>query len=141
MNNDEKKDLFCREGEFGVVRCDVGKSVLIVDDDPGMCETLSDILIDHGFDVKEALSGIEGVDVLKQRSFDAVLLDMNMPEMNGAETLREMKKVRPGLKAILITAYARDEVILKAAEEGIVEIMMKPLDIPQLVGLLQSIGG
>jgi two-component system response regulator HydG len=119
----------------------MGGKLLIVDDDAGMCETLSDILVDHGFQVREALSGAEGLSLLKAELFQAVLLDINMPEMNGAETLREMKKIQPGLKAVVITAYARDEILLRAEEEGVVEILMKPLDIPRLLRLLERTVG
>ena len=66
------------------------KSVLIVDDDIGTCETLSDVLEACGFDVAAVRTGGDCLEMIKKRQFDVVLLDIKMPGMNGLETFRKI---------------------------------------------------
>lgn len=69
-------------------------SVLIVDDDPGTCETLSDILEGRGFNAVAVRSGEECIETIKNRHFDAVLMDIKMPGMSGVEAFRKIKEVK-----------------------------------------------
>ena len=64
-----------------------------------------------------------------------------MPVMNGIETYREMKKVRPGILTVIATAYAADDLIQQALQEGTYEIMYKPLDIDRVICIVEKARG
>ena len=79
--------------------------ILLVDDDTDMTETLSDILQEMNFHVEIANNGFEAIERIKTSAFDLVLMDMKMPGINGAETFREIKKIRPGLLPSLLNRF------------------------------------
>jgi CheY-like chemotaxis protein len=113
--------------------------ILIVDDDQRMTRTLADILSVAGHDVTEASSGLEALDKIHSQSFDCVLTDIKMPEMNGVELHRQLYLAQPGLPVVLMTAYAADELIRQGLDEGVVGVLDKPLAINQLLAFLASL--
>jgi two-component system response regulator HydG len=115
-------------------------SVLIVDDDRRMTNTLSDILALQGYVTTEASSGAEAIEKVSQLSFDCVLSDIKMSGMDGLELFRELHKHQPGLPVVLMTAYAANELIQEGLKSGAVGVLNKPLDIHQLLGFLAALG-
>jgi len=113
-------------------------SILIVDDDAGMCETLSDIMEDWDYRPVIALNGYEAIVKVKEAAFDAILMDIKMPGMNGVETLKEIKRIRPGAVVMMMTAYAVEELIEEALREGAYGVLHKPLDLEKTIGLIES---
>ena len=111
-------------------------SILVVDDDLGTCQTLSDILEAKGYQVDTAADGFQAIEKVKQSSFDVIIIDIIMPGLNGVETYKVIKEVNPKVKAIMITAYAVEDLISQAYKEGAYQVMSKPLEIERL---LQSI--
>ncbi len=116
-------------------------SVLIVDDDGAILETLSDVLEAKGYSVAVAQNGFLAIDRVKETDFDLALLDIVMPEMNGVQTLREMRRISPEIKAIIMTGYAVDNLIREAIAEGAVQALNKPLDLGELIQLIESLTG
>jgi two-component system response regulator HydG len=112
--------------------------ILLVDDDKDMTETLSDILQEKNFQVEIANNGFEAIEKIKASSFDLVLMDMKMPGINGAETFREIKKIRPGIIVLFITAQSVEQVLAKGIEEGTYGVMYKPIDPEKLVKFLEK---
>ena len=108
-------------------------SILIVDDDVGVCQTLADILEAKGYQVDTATDGFQAIEKAREAAFDVALMDMKMPGMNGVETYRKMKKSELKTKVIMITAYALEELIREAYVEGIVGVMHKPLEVDKLI--------
>jgi CheY-like chemotaxis protein len=111
------------------------KRILIVDDDPSIRYMLCRVLVDEAYAVLTAADGREGLKMAAAEEIDLVLLDLKMPAMNGAETLRQLALLRPGLPVIIITAYPR-----RPSEDGLAGVsalLQKPLDFPML---LQTIG-
>jgi len=82
-------------------------SVLVVDDDEGTVETLTDILTAKQYRVEIARSGEEAISLARTTPFDAVLMDIVMPGVNGVEALRSIKAVDPETNVIMMTAYTR----------------------------------
>jgi DNA-binding NtrC family response regulator len=113
------------------------KSVLIVDDDPGTCETLSDILEVNGFDVATVKSGEGCLKMVNQRRFDTVLMDIKMPGMNGVECFRKIRETDEKTKVIMMTAYAVNDLVAEAMAEGAFSVVHKPLDLDRLISLVQ----
>jgi len=112
--------------------------VLLVDDDKDMTETLSDILTDMNYRVETANNGLEAIEKVKTHSFDTVLLDIKMPGINGVETFKEIKKIRPEAVVMLMTAQSVEELIAEALEEGAYGIMHKPIDTTKLVNFIET---
>lgn len=81
------------------------KKILLVDDEEGIQMLYREELEDDGYGVISAFTGEEGLLKVKEESPDLVILDIQMPGMNGIETLRQMKMAKPDLPVILCTAY------------------------------------
>lgn len=113
-------------------------SVLLVDDDKDMTETLYDILTDMSYRVETANSGLAAIEKVKTHAFDTVLLDIKMPGIDGVETFREIKKIRPEAVVMLMTAQSVEELVAEALEEGAYGIMYKPIDTNKLVEFIET---
>ena len=102
-------------------------TVLIVDDDPAMLRYIRSLLELDGYRVESAASGLAAVQrVSAGLAPDIVLLDVNMPEMDGLETLRQLLQVRPGLKIIMCSAVPDPRKALEAFISGAHEFLTKP---------------
>ncbi len=112
-------------------------SILIVDDIISLCKTMSFILRRKGYAVAFAKDGSEAIQEVKKRPFDTVFMDIKMPLMNGVETFRRIKKIRPETIVVMMTAYAVEDLIQEALQEGAYEIMYKPLDIDKVISLVE----
>ena len=103
--------------------------ILVVDDEPDMCEMLVTILYKEGYVTDMANNGKDAIKRVKDGGVDFVLLDIMMPEMGGIETLRQIKAVRHDIPVVMITAYAT----LKTAQEsmmlGAYDYITKPFNL------------
>jgi DNA-binding NtrC family response regulator len=110
-----------------------GKTVLLVDDEAGLTAVLAKRLSSRGLTVKTAASGEEGLAVLRENPDIAlVVLDINMPGMDGLETLREMKALRPDVEALILTGYPSVEAALEGLRLGAYELLSKPIALEDL---------
>ena len=116
-------------------------SVLIVDDDIEMLETTADILETKGYAVTTTNSGRAAIALAECHRFDVALIDIVMPDMNGVEVLKAIKRLRPGMVVIMMTAYSVDELVREAMQEGALLVAQKPLDIAAITQLLERSGG
>ena len=116
--------------------------ILIVDDDLDILANLSDILTELGYDIITAASGQEAlerlgdVDAEDVQQLDLCLLDFKMPGMDGVELLEKIHERRPGVPAIMVTAYAGEDGDRRAIEAGTWKIMRKPVDVRLLIGMI-----
>jgi DNA-binding response OmpR family regulator len=113
--------------------------VLLADDDPGMLETLSDVLTQAEFEVVTAKDGQEAMAALSTDRFDAIILDVVMPGLNGIEVIDETRKTDPAAKFVIITAYSDSELVDEARSRGVDRIFFKPIDIDGLLNALEEI--
>lgn len=107
--------------------------ILLVDDEKTMVKYLSKRLIKRGFDISVAYNGFDAVEKVKESEFDVVLLDVLMPGMDGIETLREIKKLKPMAEVIMLTGHASVEVGIEGMKSGAFNYIMKPFDPNELV--------
>jgi CheY-like chemotaxis protein len=114
------------------------RTYLIVDDNRDFAENLAEILRDGGDDAAVAESGREAVRLAGERRFDAILTDMRMPLMGGAEVVHEIRRIDPGAPALVITAHAGDDAIDAARREGLLAVLPKPVNVPRVLELLAS---
>lgn len=114
-------------------------SILVVDDDQGMVDTLSDILEEKGFRVGRASDGYTAIEMIKSNGIDMVLMDIKMPGMNGIETFKKLKEIKPDIKVIMMTAYAVEDLIEEARRLNAYVCLNKPLDVDNLLTLINEI--
>ena len=103
-------------------------SILIVDDEAGIRESLEVLLTLEGFQVRMAADGEQGLRILELENFDLVLLDLALPGQSGLELLPQIKERQPELPVIMITAYGDAETKRKAFEGGAETLLTKPID-------------
>ncbi|MDX9714300.1 MAG: response regulator [Dissulfurispiraceae bacterium] len=101
-------------------------SVLVVDDDYFVLESVCMIINETGYTVKSAFSGQEALEVLKTFSPDVVLTDIKMPGMNGIELLERIHRLDPDMPVLLMTAFAEMEVAVDAVKKGAFDLILKP---------------
>ena len=83
-------------------------TILIVDDEPSIIQSLQGILIDEGFEVITADGGLKALDIIKETIPDIVLLDIWMPDIDGIETLERIRELYPSMQVIMITTRTRE---------------------------------
>ena len=111
---------------------------LIVDDNRAFAQNLGEIVRDLGDEVTVAENGEQALALAKERPFDAIVTDMRMPLMGGAELVHHVRRIDPGLAAIVVTAYVRDNDLDAARREGLLAALPKPVPIGRLLELLRS---
>lgn len=116
-------------------------SILVVDDEADTCRNLSDILTDVGYEVDVANDGFAALALARQKMYDVALLDLKMPGMDGLTLYREMKKISAGTVALIVTAYAGATTADEAGTAGVWRVLAKPVDLPQLLGLVDTAVG
>ncbi len=113
-------------------------SVLVVDDSPGICRTLSLILRKKGFEVTCAMDGQDALDRSRERAFDRILLDIRLPGIDGVEVQKIIRESRPDADIAIITAYADQDKISEAMRAGASKLFYKPLDMDALLAHLSG---
>lgn len=109
------------------------KKVLLVDDEQEFVSTLAERLELRDLDVATAANGEAALDRAREQSFDAILLDMAMPGMDGIETLRRLLQLNPDLQVILLTGRATLAQAVEAMKLGALDLLEKPAEIDALV--------
>jgi CheY-like chemotaxis protein len=110
--------------------------VLVVDDEPGMRETLVDILSASGYRAMSAADGESALEAIRANQFNVVVMDIRMPGIDGVTVLQEIDGPPP--QVILMTAYSRAERIREALEADAFAVVSKPFGVPELLGLVAS---
>jgi two-component system response regulator PilR (NtrC family) len=101
-------------------------SILVIDDEEIMREILDALLSREGYDVRLAASGEEGLELARNTSFDAAIVDVMMPGMDGIAVLDELKKLDDDLPVLMITAFASVETAISAMKRGAFDYITKP---------------
>ena len=109
-------------------------NILIVDDEGDFLETLMNRLRKRNIGTIGCASGEEAVRLAKQHQFDVVILDIKMPGgMDGIETLREIKRIRPEAEVILLTGHASLETSVEGMKQGAYDYLLKPIRLEDLL--------
>jgi DNA-binding response OmpR family regulator len=117
------------------------KKILIVDDDPDIVRIVSTMLEGQGWQALHAYSGAEALSAVRAERPDLVLLDIMMPGMNGIEVLREARRIAPGMRVIMITAYGDVGSYLESMDLGACEYINKPFETAELLDMIRSVSG
>jgi two-component system response regulator AtoC len=115
-------------------------TILVVDDDQGMRETLTDVLSATGYQTSVAASG--NAALAKARAggrFDLILMDVQMPGLNGVQTLHALRALDPTMAVVMMTAYTRDELAAESERMTGFGVLSKPLDLDQMLPLVKRI--
>jgi len=113
--------------------------ILIVDDDRRMAKTLKDIFNAKGYKAEVAYSGPEALEKLAEVNFNCVLTDIKMPEMNGVDFYKILKKDQPDIPVVMMTAYSTDKLTNKGLKEGAIATLTKPLDIEAMLSFFSML--
>ena len=111
--------------------------VLLVDDEADFVEVLAERLEARDLTVFKANSGAAALAFVEEKSFDAIVLDMAMPGMNGIETLERLLEINPDLQVILLTGRATLEQAATAIRIGALDLLEKPAEIDTLVAKIE----
>jgi CheY-like chemotaxis protein len=118
------------------------RNTLIVDDEPEICSLLRDVLTRAGYHVSTASGGEEAVRMVAEQPYDAVFLDIKMPKLDGAQTLKVLRELRADLRVVMMTGFARDEALEQAMDLGAFACLPKPVsvrDVLNVVSLLEGV--
>lgn len=114
------------------------ESVLLVDDEQEFTQVLSERMASRGVGVDTAASGHEALQKAKDKSYDAIILDLAMPEMDGIETLKHLLKGNPDLQVILLTGRATVQTGIEAIKLGAMDFLEKPAEIQKLMDKIKQ---
>jgi len=109
------------------------EKVLLVDDEQEFTEVLSERMRSRGLQVVTADSGPSALEKAEHESFDAIILDIKMPGMDGIETLRRLRKINPNLQVIMLTGQATVKAGIEATRLGALDFLEKPADLRQIL--------
>ena len=112
--------------------------ILVVDDDVSHCTILQALLRGWGYDVALAYSGRAALEQVREHVFDLVLCDVRMAEMDGIETLKEIKALNPAIPVLIMTAFSSVDTAVEALKTGALDYLIKPLDFDNLQTTLEN---
>ncbi len=118
-----------------------GSTILVVEDDQDLAEALQDTLTTAGYNVVLAVHGRMALTELESTSFDLIVSDINMPQMNGDVLLKRVKTNYPDIPVVLMTAYGTIEQAVDAMHEGAVDYMVKPFEAEVLINMVSRYVG
>lgn len=122
---------------------DPGKLILIVDDEPDMCWALEHLLNKQGFSTRKGLSAQEGLNLMAQHRFTYAFLDAKLPDMDGLELARRIRKIAPHICIVMVSGYyyQDDDSIQEAISRGLIKIFInKPFLQEEILKALKSCG-
>lgn len=112
--------------------------ILVIDDEEVIRSLFKETLKEQGHVVITAANGAEGIQQVRQQEFDLVFLDLKLPDMEGPEVFREIKKIKPSLLVTIITGYPESEMMERAMKEGPMGVMSKPFGYSDIIGAVNS---
>lgn len=115
--------------------------ILVVDDDMTICEVFVTFLEIHGFEAKYVLNGEEALSTLDKESFQAVITDLKMGQVDGLDVVRHAKKIEPETMLIMMTGYCGEESKQQALDNGADYFFCKPVAMKELLRTLPPPAG
>ena len=114
------------------------EKVLLVDDEEEFVETLAERMRSRGMEVATSNSGGDALDLIDQEPYDVVVLDLQMPGMDGLEALARIKRRQPDIQVVLLTGHATVETGVEAMKKGALEFLEKPIDLSKLSEVIHN---
>ena len=113
--------------------------VMVVDDAAFMRVRAAKVLADNGHEVLQAENGADAVRQYAEHRPDAVLMDITMPEMDGLEALKEIRKIDPEARVAMVTAMGQQAIVMEALRAGAKDFILKPFQPDRVLGALQKL--
>jgi len=110
----------------------------VVDDEPGIRQMLQWELSDHGMQVQTAENGAEGLRLAALNSYDIIISDITMPEMDGLKLLQEIQRTSPQTAVIISTGFGAVETAVFAMKKGAFDFILKPYDLNHLLSCVRK---
>jgi two-component system, OmpR family, KDP operon response regulator KdpE len=114
-------------------------AALLVDDEASFRRALRTSLCANGYDAEEAATGEQALEILQQRTFDVVLLDINMPGMGGVETCRAIRNQLDGIGIVMVSVRDGESDLVKALEAGADDYVIKPVRFRELLARIGAV--
>jgi DNA-binding NtrC family response regulator len=108
-------------------------NLLLIDDEVGYVNVLSNRMAKRNIDVTKSLSGTEGIQALRKQDFDVAVLDLKMEDMNGIEVLKIFKKMDPDMPVIMLTGHGSEQAAKEGMEYGAFDYLTKPCELEDLL--------
>ncbi|MBF0231274.1 MAG: response regulator [Desulfamplus sp.] len=115
-----------------------GLRILIVDDEDDFRETIVKRLINRNIYAEGAENGIKALEILENKDFDVILLDIKMPGIDGIETLKQIKLKKPEIEVIMLTGHVSVEFGIAGMQFGAFDYVMKPASMPELLDKIRQ---
>ena len=117
----------------------MSKRIMIVDDAIFMRMKLKDILEKNGYEVvAEAQNGADAIEKFRAERPDIVTMDITMPEMNGIEALKGIKRIDPSAKVIMCSAMGQQAMVMEAIQSGALDFIVKPFETERVIDSIQK---
>src|SRR5262245_59150879 len=113
--------------------------IVVVEDEPAIRRGVVDLLRVNGYDVAEAADGAAGLDEAIRRGVDLVLLDLLLPRRDGLDVLAELRKVRPTLPVIILTARGTEDDRVRGLKMGADDYVVKPFSARELLARVEAV--
>ena len=113
--------------------------VLVIEDEPPLRKALRISLSFTGFEVEEACTGEEALGLVMQHPFDLVLLDINMPGLNGFEACQRIRSLAPRTRIVMLTVRDAEDDKVRALDSGADDYITKPFRLPELLARLRAV--
>src|SRR5262249_35346236 len=112
--------------------------ILLIEDDPGITDTLQRVLTEEGHHVTVEQRGDRGLARAAEETFHVVITDLKLPGENGLEVVRQLHATQPHLPIVLVTAFGTTDTAIEAMRLGAYDYLLKPFDIPQMIELVNK---
>ncbi|WP_099187214.1 response regulator [Tepidibacter mesophilus] len=120
----------------------MSKSILLVDDAAFMRMMIKDILVKNGYEVVgEAENGLKAVEKYKELKPNLVIMDITMPEMDGIQAVKEIKKVDPSASVIMCSAMGQQGMVIEAIQSGAKDFIVKPFQADRVLEAVKKVLG
>lgn len=120
----------------------MGKGILITDDAAFMRMMIKDILTKNGFEVAgEAENGLKAVEKFKEMSPELVIMDITMPELDGIQAVKEIKKMDASAKIIMCSAMGQQAMVIEAIQAGAKDFIVKPFQADRVIEAVKKVLG
>ncbi len=113
--------------------------ILLVDDQLEEIEVIKDIFEDRGYKVSMARDGRDAIEKVEKNGYNIAIIDIKMPVINGVETLRKIKEIKPQLPVVMITGYTLKELIKEALKINAYTCLYKPFDIKEVIRVINEV--
>ena len=113
--------------------------IMVVDDDSALRMTLQEILMEEGRDVISAEDGFQAVKMASECRISLIFMDIQMPGMNGVDAFLKIKDILPDCVVVMMTGFSVETLVQKALAEGAMTVLHKPIDIDQLLKIMEQV--